>query len=165
MTVFKPGDRVRCINDKDSGGNVTAGQLYTVDHVPANSALVNLKEIDFAAYLDRFVLVEEPAVTFKPGDRVRIRDTPSVNGLWVGRVGTFTHTVDNNGLIASVRFESGNGHAYNIRDLELVDPEPAVSVGTYDQRKDAYDMWLRQDYPRKHSPSEVLGFLLGDKTL
>ncbi len=60
-TKFKPGDKVRCINDTDviTSPVVHKGQVYTIKDTTATS--VRLEETDSAGYWpSRFELVEEP---------------------------------------------------------------------------------------------------------
>ncbi len=57
--MFKPGDRVRCINDDENKPTIESGRIYCVAKivpVPNNRTIVYLKDTYGGWFSDRFVL-------------------------------------------------------------------------------------------------------------
>ena len=167
MTVFKPGDRVRCIEDDGGEDNdparyLTDGAVYAV--IDTRNDLVWVGTMYDGWSPRRFELAEKPPVSFKAGDRVRVVK-PMAGGPSVGSICTVTEVYG----AMRVNLEGSPGGWHSSRFELVTESGPAVSVGTYDQRVQAFELAALMTDPRndsyRYSPSEVLGFLLGDKTL
>lgn len=101
---------------------------------------------------------------FKPGDRVCCIDAyPPLVDRQVYTVARLSNQAD------TLQVDDSSGWWGHFRFELAPEFELAVSASTYEQRVRAFELAALMTDPRndsyRYSPSEVLGFLLGDKTL